>query len=753
MSPVKDDKIVQISPETAHAVQLEDEDDRVLVPYDGAVLKDQPERFINRELSWLSFNQRVLEEANNPGHPLFERLRFLSIAASNLEEFFMVRVAGIRAQVKANVTSRSSDGLSPQQQLDMIREQVMELTQNMEDTWGELRELLEQQQVKVLEAGGLNRKQCQWLKTKFEEDIFPMLTPIVVDPAHPFPFIPNAGMTIALQLYETKRKQEIEALIVLPQQLERFIRIPGDTPQYIQLERLIMMHIDQIFPHPMEVVDHALFRVIRDSEIEIEEESEDLVLTFETALKQRRRGNVILLSVNRSASEDILDFLVGHFNLQESEIIRTKGLVGLSDSAQLITDEDQNLLFTPFDARFPERIRDFGSDCFAAISHKDIVVHHPYESFNVVEQFLRQAARDPDVVSIKQTLYRTGDQSTIAAALIEAAEHGKSVTAMVELKARFDEEPNIRWARNLERAGVQVVYGFVDLKTHAKVSYVLRREGQKLKAYAHFGTGNYHPETARIYTDLSYFTCDKGLCHDAMLLFNFMTGYAKPVDMKSLRIAPLFLRQTLTDLIDNEIRLAQEGKPAMIWAKCNSLLDPDIIDKFYDASCAGVQIELVVRGICSLRPGIPGLSENIHVKSMVGRFLEHSRIYCFGNGANLPSRKAKVFISSADLMQRNLDRRIEVLVPINNKTVHKQVLDQIMIANLKDQKQSWTMLPDGRYKRKQGDENAFCAHDYFMNNPSLSGRGKALKAMPMPPPLQLPIAYEDQEKSMDESKK
>ncbi len=715
-------------------------------------IAEAPERFINRELSWLAFNQRVLEEAHNERHPLFERLRFLSITAKNLEEFYMVRVAGLKGQIAAGVTGRSNDGRSPQQQLDDIRVRSNQLIGDMQQTWKNMRLELASQSIAIIDPDTLGRKDLSWLRTKFENDIFPVLSPIAVDPAHPFPFIPNRGMAIALQLLNSKRNQELEALVMLPPQMNRFIRLPGTHPRYILLEQLIMLHIDKLFPPPVEVVDHAIFRILRDSEMEIEEEAEDLVLTFETALKRRRRGHVIMLTVSNNIGEDILDFLATELKVFPGDIIKVAGLVGLADTEELITNEHREFLFPPFDSRFPERIRDFGGDCFAAIRHKDIIVHHPYESFDVVVQFIRQAAADPNVVAIKQTLYRTSDDSPIVQALIAAAEAGKSVTALVELKARFDEEANIRWARNMEMAGVQVVFGFVDLKIHAKLSLVVRREGQRLRTYTHFGTGNYHPDTARIYADLSFFTCNKALCHDAAAMFNYMTGYAEPSEMNSLNIAPMHLRKKLTKLIKNEIKFAKKGQPAAIWMKLNALLDPDLIDLLYKAAQAGVRIELVVRGICALRPGIPGLSENIHVKSIIGRFLEHSRIYAFGNGFEMPSRKAKVFIASADLMPRNLDRRIETLVPVKNATVHKQVLDQIMLAYLKDRKQSWTMDADGVYTRMVADDDDFCAHDYFMTNPSLSGRGKAVAMAPMPPELSLENHTQDNQEKNTEDK-
>lgn len=682
--------------------------------------------FFNRELSWLAFNRRVLAEARNRDYPLLERLRFLSISGSNLDEFIMVRVAGLMGQAKRKIEELSLDGMTPSQQLEKINDELERIEREQDSVWDELRSELAEDGIEVIEGRAVDAATGDWLESHFTDNILPVLTPQAVDPAHPFPFVANLGLGLLFNLKRNSDGVALVEMVLIPGNLPRFIRVPGSDAKYISIENLIRRHAGLLFPG-FTLRGDGLFRVIRDSDIEVEEESEDLVRYFRSAIQRRRRGDVVHLEIEDGFDTEAENLLREQLYLAQATVDQKSGLIGFSALERIVGEDRPELKFEPYSPRYPERIAEHDGDAFSAIREKDIVIHHPYESFEVVADFLWQAAQDPDVVAIKQTLYRAGSQSPIVSALVAAAEAGKSVTAVVELKARFDEEQNILWANKLERSGVQVIYGFVDWKTHAKVSMVVRREGTGFRTYCHFGTGNYHPINAKIYTDLSYFTADPAMGRDAAKLFNFITGYVEPENLEHIALSPTSLRKTVYELIEAEIANAREGKPAAIWAKMNALADRKMIEKLYEASQAGVRIMLVVRGICCLRPEVPGLSDNITVKSVIGRFLEHGRIYAFANGEMMPHQQSKVYIASADWMSRNLDRRVETMVPMTNKTVRDQVLEQVMLANLLDTERSWRLLPGGGYERLAGRDNPFNLHHYFMENPSLSGRGDALK--------------------------
>ena len=684
-----------------------------------------PDRFLNRELSWLAFNWRVLEEVDNLNVPLLERLRFLSISATNLDEFYSVRVAGLRELARAGSITPGIDGRSIPEQLEFIDSEARGLMRRQQSVLANLRKEMAAQNIHILTAAEAKEDHA-YLLQYFLSHVFPVVSPLAIDPAHPFPFIPNAGFALALQLERKTDKRSLRALVPVPQQINRFVVLPGKGYRYLPLEELILMHLEQLFPG-YALKGHCSFSVLRDSDLEVEDEAEDLVREFEVALKRRRRGEVIRLKISANAPQALRDDIMVEFSVTNTEVIEVDGMLGLPDLKELVIDDRPNLLWPNFTPRVPERVTDHDGDMFAAIRNKDMLLQHPYETFDMVVRLLQQAARDPNVLAIKQTLYRTSKRSPIVEALCEAAEDGKSVTALVELKARFDEAANIRQSRRLERAGAHVVYGFMNLKTHAKISTIVRREGNRLVTYTHYGTGNYHPITARIYTDVSLFTCDAALGRDATKVFNYLSGYAQPETLENISISPLTLKTTLLQGIAAEAEHARAGKPAAIWVKLNALIDADVIDALYAAGQAGVKISLVVRGICGLRPGVAGLSENIRVKSVIGRFLEHSRIVCFANGHDLNSPNARVYISSADWMDRNLHRRVETLVEIHNETVKAQIVSQIMAANLADVAQSWVMQPDGSYERATWPKGsfAFSCHRFFMENPSLSGRGSA----------------------------
>lgn len=694
-----------------------------------------PEHYINRELSFLDFNYRVLAQAHDEALPLLERIRFLGISCSNLDEFFEIRVAGLKQRLELGSLGGGPDGMSVPEQLTAIHERAMAIVKDQYD-------LLHQLVFPALAARGvqfangktLTARQRTWLADYFAKEVEPVLTPLGLDPARPFPRIQNKSQNFIVRLSGKDafgRDAEL-AVVQVPRSLPRIIRLPQTdeapgTIHFVFLSAVISTFIARLF-NGMTVEGAWQFRVTRNSDLFVDDEEVDnLLRAIEGELAQRRYGAAVRLETSVDCPEDITNFLLRHFALTKDDLYQVNGPLNLNRLMAIYDLLDRpDLKYMPFTPCIPKRVV-AKEDIFAVMRDADLLLHHPFESFAPVIDLLRQAGTDPDVLAIKQTLYRTSNDSPIVTALCEAADAGKSVTALVELKARFDEAANIRQSRRLERSGAHVVYGFTNYKTHAKISTVVRREGDNLVTYTHYGTGNYHPITARIYTDLSLFTCDPALGRDATKVFNYLSGYVQPEGLENLAISPITLKPRLLEMIAAEADHARAGRPAAIWAKLNSVIEPDIIDALYAASQAGVKIQLVIRGICGLRPGIAGLSENIRVKSIVGRFLEHSRIICFGNGHGLPSRKARVFISSADWMGRNLTRRVETLVEIRNDTVKAQIVSQIMAANLADEAQSWVLQPDGRYLRDlpEGRDDLFNCHRFFMENPSLSGRGSA----------------------------
>ena len=678
-------------------------------------------RYFNRELSWLAFNERVLALAEDRTLPLAERLRFVSISADNLHEFFMVRIAGLRQLHQRGVHRVPVEDTEIEMLLSLLHQRSSALMDKQNRLLAALITAFRAENIFILDEAPNDSEDLEWLEMHFITNILPLLTPTTLDPAHPFPFFHNQGKGMLFELADTHKKR-VHGVILLPENLGRFVKLPGNNLRFVLVEAVIKAFIGKIYTKHV-LKSSSVFSIIRDSEIEIDDEANDLINEFETALRARKRGSVVLMTLTSDASASTLKLLCQAMAIGKDRCFGSDGPVSLNNFAELISYMPKHLLYPTFNPRIPQRIRDFDGDCFAAIRNKDFVVHHPYESFEVVVRFLQQAARDPDVLAIRQTLYRTTPDSPIVRTLIEAAESGKSVTAVIELKARFDEKNNILLARDLERAGVHIAYGLTDLKIHAKMSAVVRRESGRLVTYTHLGTGNYHSITAKVYTDLSYFTCDRDVGRDVYEVFKYLTSHVHPEKLKKSFISPHQSMPRLSNLIDAEIVAAGEGKPSGIWVKCNAIVDRNLIDKLYEASCAGVKIEIIARGICCLRPGIKGLSENITVKSIVGRYLEHGRVYAFANGGKFGSSKNLVFMSSADLMPRNLLRRVEMFVQLENPTVRKQVINQILTALLQDEKNSWFLMPDGSYRHPETGPDSFSAHDYFIANPSLSGAG------------------------------
>src|ERR687893_830775 len=666
-----------------------------------------PQLYINRELSWLGFNDRVLEQARDERHPLLERVRFVAISETNLDEFFMIRVAGLQQQVASELPNPIPDGMTPEEQLLCIR-------QHTEGFFEERRRILNKELIPALEEEGIklvsHRKvraaERRELRERFVRDILPILTPLAIDPAHPFPHISNLSLNLLVVIEDAGRR--VMARIKVPTTIDRFMRLsdedrgPGERPEmrFVRVEEVISANLDELFPGK-EIVASYVFQVTRNADFVIEEdEAADLLQAIEDELESRWFGQSVRLVVSDEMPDDLRDWLAGNLKLDEYSVFASPPPIGLADVEELTHIDRSDLLSPPITPRVPSEIRSARS-ITQAIRNGDILLYHPYDSFSPVVDFVRAAANDPEVLAIKQTLYRVGSNSPIVETLSEARDEQTQVAVLVELKARFDEQPNITWARQLEARGVHVAYGIVGLKTHAKICLVVRREGGGLRRYVHLGTGNYNPSTARLYTDFSYFTDDPELGEDGTDLFNYLTGYSEQEEYQELLVAPLTMREKFVELVREQAARAEGGEPAHVSCKINNLTDPKIIEELYLASQAGVKIELVIRGICCLKPGLEGISENIRVVSLVGRFLEHARVYAFGEGED-----EKIYLGSADLMQRNLDRRVEQLFPLREAR-HRKKVRRLLDLQLSDTANAWEMNGDGDYTRlrpKEGEE-------------------------------------------------
>ena len=670
-------------------------------------------RYLNRELSWLQFNRRVLEEAENPNNPALERLKFLAIFESNLDEFYMVRVSGLIEQFESGVLAASPDGLTPNEQLNLISSNAAPLRQEAADAYkNEIAPLLQKSGISIRSYDDLTEKQQKDVDTYFHREVFPLCTPLVLHPAPSMPFISNRSLNIAVELDDGEGDVRL-VRIKVPTVIPRAVRISPRKHEYVLLEEIIMANLAHFFKGVTMTGAH-LFRVIRDADVEIREiEAADLISTIEETIRLRRFGDPVLLQIQGSMPHHTRKLLRGLLELDEEDVFVIDGIVGMEVFWELAKIDKPNLRFSPHIPYLAEQLSNY-KGIFETISQRDVLLHHPYDSFRTVEEFVASGAKDPQTVGIKQTLYRVGAESPIVESLLDAAEAGKQVAAMVELKARFDESNNLVWARTLERTGVHVTYGFAEMKTHCKLCLVVRQEGDGLKSYAHIGTGNYNPATGRLYTDVGLFTADLDITQDISELFNYLTGFSKQTEYRKLLVAPFNLREGIVARIRREIANKKAGIPAGIAWKINSLVDPEVIEALYEASQAGVQIELIVRGICCLKPGVPEMSDNISVISIVGRFLEHSRIYYFENGG-----KPDVLIGSADAMRRNLDRRIEVLVPVEDPRIVTYLRDRVLEICLKDNEKSWTLSSDGAYERRTpGGDKPFDAQAWFMKHPA-----------------------------------